>query len=127
MAVGACTGEVVFLQVFGFPQPCDFSEAPELPDDVQVRLSVVEMRCHARRHAAQREALVALSLLLFRRRRGRGRAGRPRFNATRWSLSHNRIKMVWTLESMLAWSDGATTKELKTTEPKAKKAKMANT
>ena len=51
-------------------------------------------------------------------------------NANRWSLSDNRIKMARTMESMLAWLDSATTKELKTTEPKAKKAmeaKMANT
>ena len=48
-------------------------------------------------------------------------------NSNRWALSDNRIKIVRTMVSMLAWLDSATTKELKTTEPKAKKAKMANT
>ena len=66
-----CMAQVVvfFLLIFGFPQPRDFSEAPELPDDVQVRLSVVEMRRHARCHAAQRETAIMMALLSHLSRR----------------------------------------------------------
>ena len=77
-----CKAQVVkfLLLIFGFPQPRDFSEAPELPDDVQVRLSIVEMRRHARCHAAQRETAIIMALLshLSRRRRRRRRRGRGR-------------------------------------------------